>query len=164
LTLFGHKGLKRGIRETLALLQRPGGFFGGERGDCDMKRLSKLLPTLARYLLAFAAALYVLSGGAAQAQNIDEGKSAARLFADSCVNCHRSASGLAKGRFRPTLFLFLQDHYTASMGAAWELSAYLASVDTPPKGRSKKTAANSATGANRSPKRPPAPVPSTQPN
>jgi hypothetical protein len=124
---------------------------------------SKLLATLGRCLLVLGV-LYSCSGGPAQAQNIDEGKSAARLFADSCVNCHRSATGLAKGRFRPTLFLFLQDHYTASTSAAWELSSYLAAVDTPPKGRSKKTAANSTAGANRSPKRPPAPVPATRPN
>ena len=134
-----------------------------------MKLSSKLLgePTLARSLLVLGVLCawgYSWSGGPAQAQNIDEGKTAPRLFADSCVNCHRSASGLAKGRFRPTLFLFLQDHYTASMGAAWELSAYLAEVDTPPKGRSKKTAANSTASAKGSPKRPPAPVPSTQRN
>jgi hypothetical protein len=120
-------------------------------------------PAFARYLLVFAT-LCAWSGGAAQAQNIDEGKSAARLFADSCVNCHRSATGLAKGRFRPTLFLFLQDHYTASTGAAWELSSYLAEVDTPPKSRSKKTAAKSTATASRSAIRPPAPVPSTKPN
>ena len=94
---------------------------------------------------------------AAQAQNIDEGKSATRLFADSCATCHRSATNLAKGRFRPTLFLFLQDHYTASAGAAWELSSYLAAVDTTGK-RSKKNAA----GTHRNTTRPPAPVPSTR--
>jgi mono/diheme cytochrome c family protein len=95
----------------------------------------------------------VLLGPAALAQNIDEGKSAQRLFADTCVNCHRSPNGLAKGRFRPTLFLFLQDHYTASKSEAWELSSYLAAVDTPPGARSKRA---------KQTKRPPAP--STQPN
>ena len=134
-----------------------------------MKLSSKLLgqPTLARCLLVLAslcALSYSWSGGAAQAQNIDEGKSAQRLFADSCVNCHRSAGGLAKGRFRPTLFLFLQDHYTATTGAAWELSSYLAEVDTSAKSRSKKTAAHSTTTARRSANRPPAPVPPTQRN
>jgi mono/diheme cytochrome c family protein len=97
----------------------------------------------------------LLDSTGAQAQNLDEGKSAQRLFADTCVNCHRSANGLAKGRFRPTLFLFLQDHYTASKSEAWELSSYLAAVDTPPGARSKKTKTS---------KRPPAPVSSTQPN
>ncbi len=101
---------------------------------------SKLLrkPTLGRCLFVLGA-ICALLGPAALAQNIDEGKSAQRLFADTCVNCHRNANGLAKGRFRPTLFLFLQDHYTASKSEAWELSSYLASVDTSQSGRSKKT-------------------------
>jgi mono/diheme cytochrome c family protein len=115
-----------------------------------MKRSSKFLASQLPAWPALGGALLVLgavswSGPAAQAQNIDAGKSAQRLFADSCVNCHRTPSNLAKGRFRPTLFLFLQDHYTASMGAAWELSSYLASVDTTGKGRSKKGAAHSPT-------------------
>ena len=90
----------------------------------------------------------LLATTAAQAQNLDQGKTAPRLFADTCLNCHRSANGLAKGRFRPTLFLFLQDHYTASKSEAWELSSYLAAMDTPPGALSKKT---------KSSKRPPAP-------
>jgi mono/diheme cytochrome c family protein len=124
-------------------------FLKGLRGDCYMRLTSKLLqrPKLGRYLLVLGAVCALL-GPAALAQNIDEGKSAPRLFADTCVNCHRSATGLAKGRFRPTLFLFLQDHYTASKSEAWELSSYLAAMDTPPGARSKKT---------KSSKRPPAP-------
>jgi mono/diheme cytochrome c family protein len=114
-------------------------------------------PKLGRCLLVLGVVCALL-GPAARAQNIDEGKSAQRLFADTCVNCHRSPNGLAKGRFRPTLFLFLQDHYTTSKSEAWELSSYLASVDTSQSGRSKKTKQT------RSSKRPPAPVPSTQSN
>ena len=117
--------------------------------------------------LLVLASLYSLSGyfllgmSGARAQNIDEGKSAPRLFADTCVNCHRSPKGLAKGRFRPTLFLFLQDHYTASSGAAWELSSYLASLDTPP-GKRSKNAKRSTTATRASSTRPPARVPSAQ--
>jgi hypothetical protein len=118
-----------------------------------MKRPKRLpQPKLGRRLL-IVVSLYALSGPAVRAQNIDEGKSASRLFADTCVNCHRSPKGLAKGRFRPTLFMFLQDHYTSSTGAAWELSSYLASLDTPPGKRS--------TSAKRTParaSRPPAPT------
>jgi mono/diheme cytochrome c family protein len=84
----------------------------------------------------FLGAIFSLIFTAAHAQNIDEGKSAPRLFADSCATCHHNARSLAKGRFRPTLFLFLQDHYTTSSSAAWELSSYLASVDNRQGGRS----------------------------
>jgi len=100
----------------------------------------------------------LLGTAGAWAQNIDEGKSAPRLFADTCVNCHRSPKGLAKGRYRPTLFLFLQDHYTASSGAAWELSSYLASLDTPPPGKRSSSAKHSTTATSAPSRRPPAPV------
>src|SRR6266481_3715478 len=51
-----------------------------------------LLQKLGRNLLALGA-IAVLIGGAANAQNFDQGKSVARLFADNCATCHRSARG-----------------------------------------------------------------------
>jgi mono/diheme cytochrome c family protein len=106
--------------------------------------------------------ILVLIGGAAHAQNLDQGKSAARLFADGCSSCHRNARGLAKGRFRLTLFLFLQDHYATSSSSAWALTSYLESLDGAPRGRSRNAAAKpspAANGASRSAVRPPAPEP-----
>ena len=111
------------------------------------------------YLLAF---IGMLIGTEALAQNLDAGKSAVRLFADSCVTCHRSPRGLAKGRYRVTLFMFLQDHYASNSRAAWELTSYLASVDAPQRGRSRTATANSSSAASskqRSSIRPPKPVP-----
>jgi len=107
-------------------------------------------------------AILVLTGGAAHAQNLDQGKSAARLFADGCAACHRSPRGLAKGRFRLTLFLYLQDHYATSSSSAWALTSYLESLDGAPRGRSPNAAAKPPPAANSSPRsmsRPPAPVP-----
>ena len=99
--------------------------------------------------------------GAAHAQNLDEGKSVTRLFADGCATCHRSARGLAKGRFRLTLFLFLQEHYASNSRSAWALSSYLESVDGPQRGQSRAATKPSpvATSTLRSSIRPPAPVP-----
>ena len=57
------------------------------------------------------------------------GQVGTRLFADSCATCHRSAKGLTKGRFRLTLYFFLQQHYASNSSSAWELSSYLESVD-----------------------------------
>jgi hypothetical protein len=94
----------------------------------------------------------------AGAQNLDEGKSAVKLFADSCSTCHHSPRGLAKGRFRLTLYMFLQDHYSTGSGSAWELASYLASVDDAqrgrPPGKPKKTPS-----ASHSSLKPPMPVP-----
>jgi mono/diheme cytochrome c family protein len=107
-----------------------------------------------------------LTSGAAQGQeNIDQGKSGPKLFADTCAGCHRSARGLAKGRFSWTLSLYLQQHYTSSTATASALAAYLQSVDTPaakskvakakPSGKSQSP---TTTGSIPSSLRPPAPT------
>jgi mono/diheme cytochrome c family protein len=71
----------------------------------------------------------VLTGTSAHAQNLDQGKSAPKLFADGCAACHRSPRGLAKGRFKFTLYLFLKDHYASGPDSASALASYLVSVD-----------------------------------
>jgi hypothetical protein len=104
----------------------------------------------------------VLIGGAAHAQNLDQGKSATRLFADGCATCHHSARGLAKGRFSLTLFLFLQDHYASNSRSAWALTSYLESVDGAPRGKTRAAAAKPpahVTSTSRSSLRPPMSVP-----
>jgi mono/diheme cytochrome c family protein len=104
-------------------------------------------------------ALALLNGEAANAQNIDEGKPPPRLFADSCATCHHSPRGLAKGRFRLTLFAFLREHYSANSSSAWALTSYLESVDTPQQGKSRAAGAKPSSRASRSSPLPPAPVP-----
>lgn len=74
----------------------------------------------------------VLTATVAAAQNLDAGKSPAKLFADGCATCHRSPRGLAKGRFSLTLSWFLKDHYATSSDSAKVLADYLQSVDEPP--------------------------------
>jgi hypothetical protein len=113
------------------------------------------------FRLLVIGAILVLIGSAAHAQNLDSGKSAAKLFADSCATCHRSARGLAKGRFRLTLFLFLQEHYASNSSSAWALASYLESVNSPQRVRSRDAAAkpSPATRRSRSVIRPPGAVP-----
>jgi len=115
-----------------------------------------MLSMKARCGLLVVAAIVALGGSVAVAQNLDQGKPAPKLFAESCAACHRSPRGLAKGRFHLTLYLFLQKHYSSSSSSAWALTSYLESVDS-----GKRVAAKSAakTGASRSSVRPPAPVP-----
>jgi hypothetical protein len=112
-------------------------------------------------LLALGAAAIVATG-AARAENLDQGKSGPRLFADSCATCHHSARGLAKGRISLTLFLYLREHYATNSSTAWELTSYLESVDGAPRGRSRSAAAARAAPATlpaQSAPRPPASVP-----
>jgi mono/diheme cytochrome c family protein len=123
--------------------------------------ISISLQKLRRGLLALAA-IAVLAAGAAHGQNLDQGKPAAKLFADGCAACHHSARGLAKGRFSLTLFLFLQEHYATNSSSAWALTSYLESVDTPERRPSRATAVKPKPAANstsRSSLSPPLPVP-----
>jgi hypothetical protein len=97
----------------------------------------------------------------AHAQNLDEGKSGAKLFADSCASCHHSPRGLAKGRFRLTLYFFLQDHYSSSSDSASQLATYLVSVDDAPSGQphGKPKKRPAAASTSHSSLTPPAPIP-----
>ncbi len=131
-----------------------------DRGTRPALKL-RLPPGLQRGLLALGATI-LIGSAAARAEDLDHGKSAQRLFADSCATCHRSARGLAKGRFSVTLFLFLRDHYATNSSSAWALTSYLESVDgaQPSKSRAARaTKPSSATRTARSSLRPPMPVP-----
>ena len=113
-----------------------------------------------RSLLALAV-MAVLTIPAADAQDLDQGKPAPKLFADSCATCHRSARGLAKGRFSLSLFMFLQQHYASNSSSAWALTSYMESVDSATRGPSRAAAkpSPSTTGTSGSALRPPMPVP-----
>ncbi len=99
------------------------------------------------YLLGFSAivgtATFGLAADARAQENLDRDKSGAKLFAASCVQCHKSARGLARGRISFTLSYYLRQHYTSSSASADRLTAYLQSVDTP--------SAKAKAGAKRSP-------------
>src|SRR5262245_56685699 len=69
-----------------------------------------------------AAAWTAVAPAWAQA-NLDAGKSAAQIFADTCNACHRSPREI-----KPTSAAFLREHYTTGPGAAAAMAAYLASV------------------------------------
>jgi len=105
--------------------------------------------------LLVVAVVAALSSSAAVAQNLDQDKPAPKIFAESCATCHRSARGLAKGRFHLTLYLFLQKHYSSGSSSAWALTSYLESIDSGKRVAAKKPAASTA----RTSLRPPAPVP-----
>ncbi len=100
------------------------------------------------YLLAFSAMFGMAAFGMASAtraqENLDRDKTGPKLFAASCVQCHKSARGLAKGRISFTLSYYLRSHYTSGAETASVLTAYLQSVDTPP-GKAKRAAGKTPT-------------------
>lgn len=59
--------------------------------------------------------------------DLDEGKSPQQMFSTSCVVCHQSPQGLAKGRGAGQLGSFLRQHYTTGTGQANILASYLTS-------------------------------------
>jgi mono/diheme cytochrome c family protein len=86
------------------------------------------------HALSFCVALgmFGMATVARAQENLDRNQSGPKLFAASCVLCHKSARGLAKGRISFTLSYYLRSHYTSSSESASVLTAYLQSVDTPP--------------------------------
>jgi len=81
---------------------------------------------------AISVAVLSVAGAATAQENLDQGKSAAQLFAANCSICHKSPQGLAKAGGILGLDSFLREHYTASKESAGALAAYLKSMDTGP--------------------------------
>jgi hypothetical protein len=78
------------------------------------------------WLLIFIA--IVLGYNRVQAENLETGKSAQKLFSNNCSTCHRDPRGLSSRMSKWALTEFLREHYTASQTAAYELAAYLIAV------------------------------------
>lgn len=95
-------------------------------------------------LLGLGAMLALGSGAAAQAENLDAGKSAAALFAATCQTCHSSPRGLAKDRGSGGLESYLQEHYTSSPQSAAALAAYLIANPGNPRAKQAPVARNPA--------------------
>jgi hypothetical protein len=117
-----------------------------------------------RRLRSFTVVVMALAGGLAQAQDLDQGKSGAQLFATDCMNCHHSPKGLARDSFSWTLSSFLQQHYTTSSASAQALTAYLQSVDArrsnqDPAVHSRRAAENTARASPHPPQAPAPPQP-----
>ncbi len=79
-------------------------------------------------LLVFVTVALVLGNNLARAENLEAGKSAQKLFASNCSTCHSDPRKLSSRIDNWTLTEFLQEHYTASPTAAYELATYLIAV------------------------------------
>jgi hypothetical protein len=125
------------------------------KGDWGMQ-----VAKLWRSLLAVGAMLVLI--GAARRGESGSGQTGSEAVCGQLPDMSSQRTRLAKGRFGPTLFLFLQKHYATSSSSAWALTSYLESVDTPQRGRSRAAAAKPSSPAirtSRSSIRPPASMP-----
>jgi hypothetical protein len=69
-------------------------------------------------------ALAVASSAGAQG-NLDQGRTAAQLYASACATCHKSPQSVSKTKWFFGLENFLRQHYTSSRESAAILAAYL---------------------------------------
>jgi len=65
--------------------------------------------------------------------NIDQGKTPAQIFAETCSACHKAPRGLANGKGSFALTEFLHEHYTTSRDQAAALAAYVLGAGSGPK-------------------------------
>jgi hypothetical protein len=70
------------------------------------------------------------AGSAGAQENLDQGKTAAQLYASDCAICHKSPQGLAKAGGFFKLESFLREHYTASRESAAAIAGYLKGVNS----------------------------------
>jgi hypothetical protein len=100
-------------------------------------RVAKMSAFRVGLLLLFVTlGVVVLEHNRAQAENLESGKSAQKLFSSNCSTCHSNPRTLARRMNNWALTQFLQEHYTASQTAAYELAAYLIAVgDHSPRGK-----------------------------
>lgn len=76
-------------------------------------------------------ALCVASLARAQG-DLDQGKSAAQLYASACAACHKSPRSVSHTTWFFGLESFLSQHYTSNRESAAILAAYLKAQDRPP--------------------------------
>jgi len=66
-------------------------------------------PNKARCGLLVLAVIVATGGSVAVAQNLDQGKPAPKLFAESCASCHRSARGSPRAAFTSRSIYFCKN-------------------------------------------------------
>jgi hypothetical protein len=62
---------------------------------------------------------------------LDQGKTAAQLYASACVTCHKSPQSVSNTKRLLELEGFLREHYTSSRETAAILAAYLRGMEKP---------------------------------
>ena len=75
--------------------------------------------------LAFVFLAVVIAGLAKAQGDLDQGKTAAQLYASACAICHKSPQSVSKTKQFFGLESFLREHYTSSSESAAILAGYL---------------------------------------
>lgn len=75
--------------------------------------------------LAFVFLAVVIAGLAKAQGDLDQGKTAAQLYASACAACHKSPQSVSNTKWFFGLESFLREHYTSSPESAAILAVYL---------------------------------------
>jgi hypothetical protein len=75
--------------------------------------------------LVFGFLALAVAGSAKAQGDLDQGKTAAQLYASACATCHKSPQNLSKTKWSFGLESFLREHYTSSSESAAILAVYL---------------------------------------
>jgi len=75
--------------------------------------------------LAFGFLALAIAGSAEAQGDLDQGKTAAQLFASACATCHKSPQSVSKTKWFLGLESFLREHYTSGSESAAILAVYL---------------------------------------
>jgi hypothetical protein len=75
--------------------------------------------------LAIGFLALVIAGSAEAQGDLDQGKTAAQLFASACATCHKSPQSVSKTKWSFGLERFLREHYTSGSESAAILAVYL---------------------------------------
>jgi hypothetical protein len=68
--------------------------------------------------LAFGFLALAIAGSAEAQGDLDQGKTAAQLYASACATCHKSPQSVSKTKWFFGLESFLRDHFTSSSESA----------------------------------------------
>jgi cytochrome c553 len=75
--------------------------------------------------LGFGFLALALASSADAQGDLDQGKTAAQLYASACASCHKSPQSVTRTKWIFGLENFLRQHYTASSESAAVLAVYL---------------------------------------
>ena len=92
-------------------------------------------------------ALCFASSAGAQG-SLDQGKTAAQLYAANCASCHKSPQSVTKATGIFGLESFLQEHYTPSPQSAATIAAYLNGLERQSSGSVRAGSAKQSSQAN----------------
>ena len=100
-----------------------------------------------RLALVGSLALYFASSAGAQG-SLEQGKTAAQLYAANCASCHKSPQSVTKATGIFGLENYLREHYTPSPQSAAIIAAYLDGLERQSSGSGRARGAKQSSQAN----------------